>query len=86
MVGERLTNSAQGRRTDISDNKKTLRHENSSNGRLNPEPEEANSSQRVLDFLRVRSFRNIWSGKWQEENKHFKENQFLLPITVERRN
>lgn len=74
------------RRTDISDNKKTLRQGNSSKGRLNPEPEEQNSSQRVLDFLRVRSFQNIWSGKWQEENKHFKENQFLLPITVERRN
>lgn len=72
------------RRTDISDNKKTLRQESNSNGRLNPEPEEANSSQRVLDFLRVRSFWNIWSGKWQEENEHFKENQFLLPITVER--
>lgn len=43
-------------RTDISDNKKTLRQESNSNGRLNLEPEEANSSQRVLDFLRVRSF------------------------------
>ena len=44
------------RTTDISENKKTLRQENSSKGRLNPEPEEEKCSQRVVDFLRVRSF------------------------------
>lgn len=42
------------RRVDVSDCEKTLRQENSSKERLNPEPEDGNASQRVLDFLRER--------------------------------